>query len=134
MESAKGFHDRVQAYAENAKKKVEKAREEYAERQMKECSFAPKTLHNTERRNFQDFLHAQQQHLQKKQIDINKLIEDNKQKQEGELMGHPEINLKSRVLATTKQGPSAPVHERLFAISKKQPSIAVNPVLGAVHP
>ena len=105
-----------------AKKKVERAREEDTERLMKECSFAPQTLRATQRRNLKGFLQAQQDHITKKQHNINRLVQDNKQREEEEVVGHPAINLKSRVLAATKQGPSnpIPVHERLFAISKKQ--------------
>ena len=119
-ENAKGFQDRVQNHTEKIKKKRDLVKEELEEKEMRECTFAPKTLRKTEKRRLEDFLKDQQRHLEKKQENINKLVKDNQEKEELSIASLPKINEHSRIMTEVKKEQSSkPVHERLFAKSKK---------------
>ncbi len=95
-------------------------KEEQDERELKECTFVPKTLRPSEKRTLDDFLKDQQRHLERKQENINRIAKDNKDKEESSIVSMPKINERSKVLSEAKEQVSAqPVHERLFAMSKK---------------
>ncbi len=119
-EEARKFQERIQTHTEKTKKKKDLVKEELEEKAMKECTFAPKTLRKTEKRRLEDFLKDQQRYLEKKQENINKMAKDNQEKEEQSIASLPRINERSKVLTEVKKEQSAqPVHERLFAKSKK---------------
>lgn len=94
-------------------------KEELEEKELKECTFAPKTLRATEKRKLEDFLKDQQRHLERKQENISKMAKDNQEKEESSIVSLPHINERSKVLTETKEPLAQPVHERLYAKSKK---------------
>jgi hypothetical protein len=94
------------------------ARLEQEESKLRECTFAPKTLRGSDKRKLEDFLKDQQKHLDRKQENIARLTEDMKAKEESLIVLQPSINERSRVLHEGK-AEDAPVHERLYARSKK---------------
>ena len=101
------------------KQKIDLAKEEREEKELKECTFAPKTLRTSEKRKLEDFLKDQQKHLEKKQENINRLAKDNQEKEEASIVSMPKINERSKVITGEKESPDKPVHERLYAKSKK---------------
>eukprot|EP01022_Parablepharisma_sp_SALTPOND_P021433 TRINITY_DN4226_c0_g1_i3.p4 TRINITY_DN4226_c0_g1~~TRINITY_DN4226_c0_g1_i3.p4 ORF type:complete len:447 (+),score=84.11 TRINITY_DN4226_c0_g1_i3:10566-11906(+) len=119
-EDAKNFPERIHSHTEKVKKKKDLVKEELEEKEMKECTFAPKTLRKTEKRRLEDFLNDQKRYLEKRQENINKMAQDNKVKEEQSIVSLPRINERSKVLTEVKkEQTSQPVHERLFAKSKK---------------
>lgn len=116
----KDFQERAQNKAENSKTKIDAMREELEERELKECTFAPKTLRQKEKRTLDDFLKDQQKHLDKKQENINRLQKDNEIKEESLMISHPTINEYSKVLTESKDKDEArPAYQRLYDKSKK---------------
>lgn len=110
------------SHADKIKKKKELVKEELEEKAMKECTFAPKTLRKTEKRKLEDFLKDQQKYLDKRQETIKKMAKDSQEKEEQSIASLPKINERSKMLSNKTEGkeqPAQPVHERLFAKSKK---------------
>ena len=118
--NARNFQERIHEKVEKGKKKKEEVKEKMEEKELKECTFAPKTLRQTEKRSLEDFLRDQQRHLDRKQETINKIAKDNEIKEESLMILQPAINEKSKVLLESKEDESKPVYERLYAKSKKK--------------
>ena len=114
----KNFQERANEKIEKAKKKREMLEKEMEERALKECTFAPKTLRQTEKRKFEDFLKDQQHHLKKRQDEIIKMAKENDIKQDSAMLSQPKINEHSKLLTENKENVDVPVHERLYAKSK----------------
>ncbi len=117
MEGAKSFQEREHKYMDAIKKKQDLVKEEREEKELKECTFAPRTLRPKERRTLDDFLKDQQKHLDRKKDDITKMAKDSQEKEEASLASLPKINEKSKVLKKD-QPDDKPAYERLFAMSK----------------
>lgn len=92
-------------------------REQAEEQQMRECTFAPRTLRPAERRGFQEFLKDQQRHVERRREGIRRMAEESKAKEEQSVISVPRINEQSKVMSETKV--SQPVHERLFPKSRR---------------
>jgi len=119
-ENLRKFQERIAEHNEKLKKKKDAIKEELEEKAMKECSFAPKTTRKGEKRKLEDFLKDQKKYLDKKQENIAKMQKDSQEKEEQSIASLPRINEKSKVLTENKKEETgAPVHERLYAKSKK---------------
>jgi hypothetical protein len=115
----RSFQERTQYNKEKIKTKADQIRAELEKREIEECTFAPKTLRKTEKRKLDDFLKDQRKHLDKHQETVKKLAKKRAEEEEKELVTQPMINSYSKVLAEGKTD-KEPVHERLFAKSKKE--------------
>lgn len=113
---------------EKGKKKKEAVKEEMEERALKECTFAPKTLRQTEKRSLEEFLRDQQRHLDRKQETISKMAKDNEIKEESLMISQPAINERSKILLESKEDQSKPAYERLYEKSKKPMEKTEKPV------
>jgi len=118
----KSFQERTQYNKEKAKTKVDQIKAELEKKEIEECTFAPKTLRKTEKRKLNDFLKDQRKHLDKQQETVKKLAKKKAEEEEKELITQPIINSYSKILAGGKND-KEPVHERLFAKSKKELTI-----------
>lgn len=95
-------------------------KEEIEEKELKECTFAPKTLRQKEKRSLDDFLRDQQKHLERKQENINRLQKDNEAKEESLMVAQPLINEHSKILTEGKDREDGKkAYERLYEKSKK---------------
>jgi len=119
------FFERSNEFSEMVKKRLEHAKELKLKQDMKECTFIPKTARQSDRRNLDDFLKAQEEYVNKRKEKLNRLSETSKSKLESSLMKAPKINEKSRVLVEKKSN-NEPVHKRLFEMSKKHLTIESN--------
>ena len=113
----KVLSQRAKSQIERNRIKMEHIKEELEEKEMKECTFLPKTLRHKEKRRFNDFLQDQEKYIKKRKENLSKMIEDSKIKEEQSLVLVPKINDQSRTLTEIKN--EQPVHERLFSKSKK---------------
>lgn len=115
------FHQRVQHLQEKTKTKVKQIKAQLEEKEMAECTFAPKLTKKTEKRKLEDFLKDQQKHLDKHKETVEKITQENMEKEEQEMVAHPRINEHSKVLTAGKSSrEEKPVHERLYSKNKKE--------------
>jgi len=108
----------VYNYANEIKKKKEIFKEEYNSDNMKECTFAPKTLNTDKTRTMQEFFEDQVKFQQKRQDNVAKIATENNLKIDQKFDPHPEIDENSRALIEQKRG-AEPIYQRLYAKSKK---------------
>lgn len=87
---------------------------------MEECTFKPMTYSRPgQRRNLEKFLDDQRRHEEVKQMKKNMILEE-ENRDEGREVHHPQICAGSAKILAQKDHDDAPVHERLYGISKEK--------------
>ncbi len=113
------FQERAAIHAENARKWAAEARELKERQEMQECTFNPRTTTQGDRRKLDEFLKDQRMFEERKKENLTRLSSDTRSKIESSVVQRPRIDCRSKQLAERRQDSAAPVHERLFACSKK---------------
>ena len=116
--------DRIKAFNENKRRKVEVIKHENEKKEMDGCTFKPQLVAKPlkEKRNFQQFLDDQKQHEENKALKRNIRLEHESQMEAG-VIHHPEINESSRRMLEQREDHTKPAHERLYGISKTNKKI-----------
>lgn len=117
-------NDRIKAFNENKRRKMELIKQENEKKELENCTFKPQLVAKPlkERRNFEQFLADQQKHEEDKALKRNIMLEHESQMEMG-IIHHPEINESSRRMLENKADAAKPAHERLYAISKTNKKI-----------
>jgi len=112
--------ERVKEFEENKRKKIELLEQERQKKEMEECTFKPMTYSRPgQRRNLEKFLDDQRRHEEVKQMKKNMILEE-ENRDEGREVHHPQICAGSAKILAQKDHDDAPVHERLYGISKEK--------------
>jgi len=114
IEEPKSFIERAYSGNIKSRQRMEQIRKELEEREMKECTFVPKSVRKSKKRSLEDFLASQQKYLNNRNEKIEKIKQEQKLQEEQAILPIPKINSSKTIIKKEV------VYERLFAGSKKE--------------
>jgi hypothetical protein len=122
MDKAKMIDDRFKQFLTTVQSKTANMKEELAQKEVAECTFAPKTnvSKSAQRRTVEQFLEEQEKHVKHKADFVALMKEEHERQSSANEEGNsykPKINKVSQRLEVKE-----PAHERLYKLAKKDGS------------